>query len=147
MSLRNEIRAAIDDVTPPAPALQQKVEAVVMADDRDRVARPHRSSTRWTRSFRGPMSLVAAALLVVLIGGLVVGGRLLRDLNAPPQTINRGQFSSRPCNQARSAQRVLSLTCPLMGLKHSYLVRDLCIRHAWGIDTCLRIGGHGMRCR
>ena len=92
MSLRTEIRAAIDDVTPPAPRLQQEVEAFVLADNRDRVVRPRRSSTWRARSFRGPMSLVAAALLVVLIGGLVVGGRLLRDMSAPPQTINRAEL-------------------------------------------------------
>jgi len=94
MSLRAEIRAAIDDVTPPAPALQQKVVAYVMAGERDRVVRLHRPRNRWTRSFRGPMTLVAAALLVVLIGGLVLGGRLLRDMNAPPQGINQAQLKS-----------------------------------------------------
>lgn len=92
MSLRNEIRAALDDVTPPAPALQHKVEAFVHAGDRDRVVRLDRPRGRWTRSFRGPMSLVAAVLLVALIGGLVVGGRLLRDLNAPPEGINQAEL-------------------------------------------------------
>lgn len=88
MSLRNEIRAALDDVTPPAPALEKKVTAYVRAGVGDRVVRVHRPRIRWTRQFRGPMSLVAAALLVLLIGGLVLGGRLLRDLNAPPSGIN-----------------------------------------------------------
>ena len=99
MSLRAEIRAAIDDVTPPAPTLQHKVEAFVVANGRDRVVPMHRPRTQWSRPFRGPMSLVAAVLLVVLIGGLVLGGRLLRDLNAPPQTINQAELKrleSRP---------------------------------------------------
>jgi len=92
MSLRNEIRAALDDVTPPAPALEHKVETFVMAGDRVRILRPRRPSVHWTRRFRGPLSLVAAVLVLVLIGGLVLGGRLLREMNAPPQGINQADL-------------------------------------------------------
>src|SRR5256885_12212317 len=107
MSLRAEIRAAIDDVTPPAPTLQHKVEAFVVANGRDRVVPMHRPRTQWSRPFRGPMSLVAAVLLVVLIGGLVLGGRLLRDLNAPPQTINQAELK-RLESQDRKSTRLNS---------------------------------------
>ncbi|HKC19937.1 MAG TPA: hypothetical protein VKE27_09935, partial [Candidatus Dormibacteraeota bacterium] len=81
-----------DEVVTPAPMLERTVTAYVLTDDRDRKVlrlRPRRS--RW--NFR-PMTVAAAALLVVaLIGGLILGGRLLRDFqNSPSPAINQGEL-------------------------------------------------------
>src|SRR2546421_5762633 len=79
MSLRAELRAAIDDVTPPAPGLIYKVAASLeVADGHGTVLLRRRSFPR-PASWKGMASLVAAALVVVFMAGLAVGGRLGRD--------------------------------------------------------------------
>ncbi len=79
MSLRAQIHAALDDVTPPAPDLQRKVVAYVISDDRDRVVLLHRRGERWPMRLRTPLALIAAVLIIVLMAGVVIGGRLLAD--------------------------------------------------------------------
>ena len=78
MSLRTEIRAAIDEVAPPSPALPSDVMAYLFALK----ARPSASGRSGSspKHFRGMLSMAAAILIVTLMFGLVVGGRLLRDL-------------------------------------------------------------------
>jgi hypothetical protein len=95
MSLRAEIRDAIDDVIPPAPTLERAVTAYVFADRRDRkVLTIRRRRAPWTRTtFRGGAALAAALLVVALIAGLVLGGRILRDLHSTPApAINQGEL-------------------------------------------------------
>jgi len=96
MSLRTELRDAIDEVTPPAPTLESQVTTFVLKHDRRRattVVHGH-SRSLWTKPFRGTLTMVAAALIVVLIGALVLGGRYLRDMSAPPQTISQTELKS-----------------------------------------------------
>src|SRR5215472_16741510 len=85
MSLRTEIRSAIDQVSPPAPTLETKVIAYVAAEE---PKRRRLSGRRQGRVFRAPLALVAAVLLVALVGGLILAGRYWRELNSPPQTIS-----------------------------------------------------------
>src|SRR2546421_8055981 len=83
MSLRAELRAAIDDVTPPAPGLIYKVAASLeVADGHGTVLLRRRSFPR-PASCKGMASLVAAALVVVFMAGLVVWGRLWRGSYNP----------------------------------------------------------------
>ena len=80
MSLRTELRDAIDEVTPPALGLESRVRAMVLADGRDRRVSVHVGRRfGWNLGFRGMAALVAAALVVVLIAMVVIGGRLWRD--------------------------------------------------------------------
>jgi hypothetical protein len=94
MSLRAEIRDAIDDVIPPAPMLERTVTAYVYADHRDRkVLSMGRRRTPPIRSFKGAATLAAALLVIALIGGLIFGGRLLRDFHSTPvPAINQGEL-------------------------------------------------------
>ena len=99
MSLRAEITDALDEVIPPAPMLERTVTAYVVADDRDR--RVLKIRPRWSRWNLKRMTVAVAALLVVaLVGGLIVGGRLWRDLRSSPSpAINQGvlhELESRP---------------------------------------------------
>lgn len=81
MSLRSQLKDALDDVAPPAPTLERRVTAFVSADDRDRPAQLNRRRhARWSGRFQGTGALVAAALVVALMAGLAIGGRLGRDL-------------------------------------------------------------------
>jgi len=101
MSFRAEIHDAIDEVTPPAPMLASRVGAYVLAEDR--VVRRPRLGT-WMRPLRGMAVVLAAALVVVLLAGLVLGGRLWRDWNTNvnrPIPINHAQLKAleaRPLN-------------------------------------------------
>ena len=80
MSLRTDIRDAIDEVTPPAPGLEHQVTALVVADGKNRRVslHAHRHSV-WGAGFRSSGALVAAGLVVALMAGLVIGGRMARD--------------------------------------------------------------------
>jgi hypothetical protein len=93
MSLRTQIRNAVDDVAYPPPDLERRVTAFVLANNRDRKVLPSRRRSGWSRQLRGSMALVAALLVVALVGGLIVGGRLLRDLwTAPQPSINHTEL-------------------------------------------------------
>jgi hypothetical protein len=85
MRLRAEIRDALDEVVAPAPMLERTVIAFVLGDERDRkdLRRRARRSV-WIRGFRAPAAVVAALLVLAIILGLIVGGRMLRDLHSSP---------------------------------------------------------------
>lgn len=84
MSLRSQIHDAIDDVATPAPTLERQVKAFVLADAATRKDLRSRPRPNWAMRLRGPLALIAAALVVMLIGGLVLGGRLLREGSVSP---------------------------------------------------------------
>jgi hypothetical protein len=81
MSLRAEIHAAIDEVSPPAPLLASRVGTSLIAHDR---VSQNRRRLAWTRPLRGMVGVLAAALVILIFAGLVLGGRLWRDWNGSP---------------------------------------------------------------
>ena len=86
MSLRSEIHEALDEVTPPSPRLARRAEAFVESQTR---VRPRRAAPRrWSRPLRGSLGLIAAALMLVLLAGLVLAGRYWRDLHSTPQPVH-----------------------------------------------------------
>ena len=103
MSLRAEINDALDEVTPPAPQLEFWVKGLLDDNARNKKVVARRvGRAQWPRSLRGVVTLVAAALVVVLMGGLILSGRIWRDLHTPPQTINQAELhnlESRPVQQ------------------------------------------------
>ena len=94
MSLRAEIIQALDDVVTPAPTLERTVTAYVFAGRRDRrVLTIGRRRGPWTRNLRGSAALAAALLVVALIAGLILGGRILRDFHSTPApAFNQGEL-------------------------------------------------------
>lgn len=97
MSLRSELRAAIDEVARPAPMLASRIEAFVLAEESDRRVRSHRRRSRWTQPLRGMVAVLAAVLVVVLMVGLMLGGRLWRDWNhtvVRPTPINQTELKN-----------------------------------------------------
>ncbi len=117
MSLRNQIKGALDDVAPPAPTLEHRVTAFVLADKRDRgMLLNGRRRAPATNRFRGMAALVAAGLVVALMAGIVIGGRLGRDLgNAEPQksyTIDQSELHSLESRPLLLPTLAPGATCP-----------------------------------
>jgi hypothetical protein len=89
MSLRTEIRATLEEFAPAAPHLDQDVRATLRSLQRPMVVA--RSAPR----LRVSLSLIAAAMVVALMGGLVLTGRLFMQSNAPagpPHAINQREL-------------------------------------------------------
>lgn len=113
MSLRAELHDALDEVTPAAPHLELRVKDFVLGNARGRMlVLRGRPRVRWTRPFRGAAGLFAAALVVALIGGLIVGGRLLRDLNTPTQPINQAELKRLEARPLQLPVVLPGATCP-----------------------------------
>lgn len=94
MSLRAQIHDAIDDIASPAPTLERRVKAFVLADAEAGKRFRTRPTSFWTTRVRGTLALVATALILVLIGGLIVGGRFWRNQSIPPVTIGQNELNS-----------------------------------------------------
>jgi hypothetical protein len=93
MTLRAEIHDALDEITPPAPQLEFRISELLRDSARDKTVVLHPGGRApWPKRFRGVVTLVAAALVVVLIGGLILEGRLLRNTNAPAPAINQTEL-------------------------------------------------------
>jgi len=94
MSMRTQLHDAIDEVTLPVPDLERRVTAFVFADERRRrQLAPAHGRSPWITGLRGMRALVAALLVVALIGGLILGGRWLRDMSTSPlPAIDRGEL-------------------------------------------------------
>jgi hypothetical protein len=79
MSLRADIHAALDEVSPPAPSLAGQLDAFIREQGTGRRASSPRPG--WPARLRGATSMVAALLVIVLVAGVVVGSRVWQDWN------------------------------------------------------------------
>jgi hypothetical protein len=116
MSLRTDIQDAIDEVIPPAPGLEHQVRALVVADGKDRRVslHAHRQSL-WGAGFRSSGALVAAGLVVALMAGLVIGGRLARDTShgqISQSAISQSELRSLESRPIELPQLQPGATCP-----------------------------------
>ena len=117
MSLRAEIHDALNEVTPPAPHLEVRVTGLLLEHVKDkRVVLRRGGRVRWTNRYGGVVTLVAAALVVVLIGGLILGGRLLREMNAPAHTINQTELKGLEVRPLQFPVVKPGATCPISPL-------------------------------
>lgn len=92
MTLRSEIHTAIDDIAPPAPALPREAVAYALSNGRLRSRETVPSQAGWGLGMRRAGSVVAAALVVVMVITLVIGGRLWRDWNTQQQSAARQAY-------------------------------------------------------
>ncbi len=126
MSLRTDIQDAIDKVTPPAPGLEHQVRALVAADGKDRrvTLHAHRRSV-WGNGFRSSGALMAAALVVALMAGIVIGGRLARDADngqvSQASSINPSELQSLESNPLLLPVLQPGQACPLTENHSNYL--------------------------
>lgn len=112
MSLRAQIHDAIDDISTPAPTLETKVKVFVRADNHTRAQMRARARSPWTHHWRGTLALVAAALVVIVISGLVLGGRYWRNQNLPPQTVGVNELKSLESRALNYPTFAASEPCP-----------------------------------
>jgi hypothetical protein len=80
MTLRADIRAAYDEITPPVPALEAQIRTLVAVEGNGGVQSRHRRG-QWVAGLRGTMALVAALLVVLIVATVLVGGRVWHDWN------------------------------------------------------------------
>ena len=95
MSLRAQIHSAIDEVAPADPSLPREMVALVRSHEGRMPGRPL-GIRRWSVPARRFASLVAAVLVIVLMVGLVLTGRLFRDqgtLGTAPHTVDQALIS------------------------------------------------------
>src|SRR3977135_1512341 len=79
MSLRTDIHDAIDEVATSAPMLARQVEAFVLTEAEQRGKSSN--GRRWTMRWGAGAAMVAAILVVVLVGTILVGGFRWRQWN------------------------------------------------------------------
>lgn len=100
MTLRTQIHSAFDEVTPSTFGLPERVVQTVLAEHAGRGRRK-----RLILRMRVPVSLVAVFVLVALVVGVLIGGRLIKDWNSFHTTAPAGdgpsvlaQLEARPLN-------------------------------------------------
>jgi hypothetical protein len=74
VSLRSELHAAYDELGPEVAGLEERILVTVIRD------RPRRAA--WSVRLRAPLSLVAVFVVIVVVAGSLVGGRLIADLRS-----------------------------------------------------------------
>jgi hypothetical protein len=113
MSLRTQIHDAVDKVAPPAPTLERRIQKLLLADEAERRALAPRRRPEWRRQVRGALTLVAAALVITLVGGLFIAGRLWRNENQPPPAISQAELKSLESRPLRYPALAPGEDCPL----------------------------------
>jgi hypothetical protein len=116
VSLRGQINDALDEITQPAPALERKVTSYVFAvQRRNRMLVPAQRRRLLTTRFRDMAAIVAALLVLALIGGLIFGGRLLRDFHSSPvPAVNQGELKKLEARPLKTMPPMLSTgECPV----------------------------------
>ena len=140
MTLRSEIHTAIDDIAPPAPALPREAVAFALSNSRLRSRETVRSQPGGGLGMRRVGSLVAAALVVVMMITLVIGGRLWRDWNTQQQNAARQAHVA----ELRERQLYLPVVDPSAACPESTLNVDQGVYGGYG-DGPVYASGTGNR--
>jgi hypothetical protein len=77
VSLRTQIHSAFDEVAPPTFGLPERVVKTVLTESPSR-----RRREKLILRMRVPLSLVAVFVLIALVAGILIGGRLIQDWNS-----------------------------------------------------------------
>lgn len=130
MSLRDQLKDALDAVAPPAPTLERRVTAFVFADKPDRRTLLNgRRRGRSTNRFPGVAALVAVGLVVTLVAGIAIGGRLGPDLgngeSPRAYTIDQSELHSLESRPILLPVLAPGASCPFSPLVQSNLPSDV----------------------
>jgi hypothetical protein len=101
VSLRTQIHSAFDEVAPPTFGLPERIVQTVLTEGPNR-----RRREKLILRMRVPLSLVAVFVLIALVAGILIGGRLIQDWNSFHNAAPAGgggqtelaQLESRPLN-------------------------------------------------
>jgi hypothetical protein len=88
VSLRNDLHAAFDELEPEIFGMPERVVETVFADRSGRMRRKG-----MILRLKAPLSLVAVLVLIALVVGALIGGRLVQDWNARQGTVPAGGLS------------------------------------------------------
>ena len=77
MSLRREIHSTFDEIAPSTFGMPERVVQTVLDEGPSR-----RRKEKLTIRMRAPLSLVAVLVLIALIVGVLIGGRIMQEWNA-----------------------------------------------------------------
>jgi hypothetical protein len=102
VSLRTQIHSAFDEVAPPTHGLPERVVQTVLTENAGR-----RRRERLMLRLRVPLSLVAVFMLVALVVGVLVGGRLMQDWNAFHNSAPAGGVSQSALAQLEAKPLIL----------------------------------------
>jgi hypothetical protein len=105
VSLRTQIHTAFDEVAPSTHGMPERVVQTVLAENPSRKRRE-----RLMLRLRVPLALVAVFMLVALVVGVLIGGRLMQDWNAFHNSAPAGGGSS----SALAALEARPLTLPTL---------------------------------
>jgi hypothetical protein len=119
VSLRTQIHSAFDEVAPPTFGLPERVVQTVVAEGPTR-----RRRERMLLRMRVPLSLVAVFVVIALVVGVLIGGRLVQDWNSLRNSAPAGgggqtqlaQLESRPLVLPTPASTVDCKTGPFNSL-------------------------------
>jgi hypothetical protein len=108
VSLRRDFHSAFDEISPSMQGLSERVVQTVVTASH---SRPRRE--RLVVRMRVPLSLVAVFMLIALVVGLLIGGRLIQDWNSFRNVAPAGggsqsslaQLEARPLNLPEPATR------------------------------------------
>lgn len=111
MTLRAEIHDVVDEAAPPSPDFERNLAALMLERERGRSTPSRRLS--WPLRFRGLAAIAAAALVLALMAGLVLSGRIWRDLNAPPPTIDQATLQKLEARPLAMPSVAPGAACPV----------------------------------
>ncbi|HEY8801836.1 MAG TPA: hypothetical protein VIN00_02065, partial [Candidatus Dormibacteraeota bacterium] len=77
MSLRRDMHSAFDEIAPSTAGISERVVQTVLVENSSRQKRE-----RMMFRLRGPMSLVAVFVLIAMVVGVLIAGRMIQDWNA-----------------------------------------------------------------
>ena len=115
MSLRTEVHSAFDEIAPPTFGMPERVVQTVLTASPSR-----RRREQLILRMRVPLSLVAVFMLIALVVGLLIGGRLMQDWNsfhnpapAGGGTETLAQLEARPLHLPAPASKLDCVSTPV----------------------------------
>ena len=112
MSLRRDMHSAFDEIAPSTAGISERVVQTVLVENSSRQKRE-----RMMFRLRGPMSLVAVFVVIAMVVGVLIAGRMIQDWNAhhsaaPAGGINQATLAALEARPVTLAALQPSEPCP-----------------------------------